>query len=88
MVDAHPLVAISNEQHWQPRWFEQRKGLTSEGLATPELLSKLLEDERFSRMCIDREELERLIERDGPTKYSSFVSGVFDLYGIAGESPW
>jgi hypothetical protein len=87
MVDAHPLVAIPNEQHWLPKWFEQRKGVTPEGLATPELLSKLLEYERFTRMRIDREELERLIESDGPTKYSSFVSGVFDLYGKARGKP-
>jgi hypothetical protein len=87
MVDAHPLVAIPNEQHWLPKWFEQRNGVTPEGFATPELLSKLLEYEKFSRMRIDREELERLIESDVPTKYSSFVSGVFDLYGKARGKP-
>jgi hypothetical protein len=87
MVDAHPLVAIPNEQHWLPKWFEQRKGVTPEGFVTPELLTNLLEYERFSRMCIDRDELERLIESDGPTKYSSFVSGVFDLYGKARDKP-
>jgi Sulfotransferase family len=87
MVDAHPLVAIPNEQHWLPKWFEQRNGVTPEGLATPELISKLLEYERFSRMCIDREKLERLMESDGPIEYSSFVSGVFDLYGKARGKP-
>ena len=29
------------------------------------------------------EELERLIKRDGATKYPSFVSAVFDLHGKA-----
>jgi hypothetical protein len=54
IVDAHPLVAIPNEQHWLPKWFEQRKEVAPEGLATPELVSKVLEYERFSRMAIDR----------------------------------
>jgi hypothetical protein len=54
MVDAHPLVAIPNEQHWLPKWFEQRKGVAPEGLAMPELVSKLIEYERLSRMGIDR----------------------------------
>ena len=39
MVDAHPLIAIPREQHWLPKWFERRKGVTSEGFVTPELVS-------------------------------------------------
>jgi Sulfotransferase family len=83
MVDAHPLIAIPREQHWLPKWFERRKGVTSEGFVTPELVSELIRYEKFVRMRIGREELERLLGSGDPVKYSDFVSGVFDLYGQA-----
>jgi len=83
MVDTHPLIAIPREQHWLPKWFERRKGVTPEGFVTPEIVSKLIEYEKFVRMCIGREELERLLGSGAPVKYSDFVSGVFDLYGQA-----
>jgi Sulfotransferase family len=81
MVDAHPHIAVVHETHWIPRCFEKRRGLTPEGLVTPELISKLLEYRRFPKMKIGREELERLINSDEPVSYSSFVSAIFDLYG-------
>ncbi len=81
MLDAHPLVAIPREQHWLPKWFERRKGLTPEGLVTPALISELLGYEKFSRMQIGREELQALIEAGDPLPYSRFVTDLFDLYG-------
>jgi len=82
MLDAHPLVAIPREQHWLPKWFERRKGLTPEGLVTSELVSELLGYEKFSRMQIGREELEALVEAGGgQIPYSRFVTDLFDLYG-------
>jgi hypothetical protein len=81
MLNAHSLIAITREQHWLPAWFEQRKGVTHEGLVTPKLLSELLEYEKFLRMGINREELERLTRSNKPVPYSSFVTGIFDLYG-------
>jgi hypothetical protein len=81
MVDAHPHIAVVHETHWIPRCFEKRRGLTPEGLVTPELISKLLEYRRFPKMKIGREELERLINSDEPVSYPSFVSAIFDLYG-------
>jgi hypothetical protein len=83
IVDAHPLVAIPREQHWLPKWFEQRKGVTPEGFVTPEIVSELIKYEKFVRMCIGREDLERLLGSGDPVKYSDFVSSVFDLYGQA-----
>jgi hypothetical protein len=84
MVDAHPEIAIPRgETHWIAKWFEKRRGITSEGFITPELLRGLLAYEKFARMGIGREDLEALVHRDGPLPYSSFVSGIFDLYGKA-----
>ncbi len=83
VVDAHPQIAITPESHWIPRCFEKRRGLTPEGLVTPELIPRLLEDRRFADLHIGREELEALMGTGQPVSYSSFVTGIFDLYGKA-----
>jgi hypothetical protein len=83
MVDAHPDIAIIHETQWVPRWFEKRVGLTPEGFVTPELIPRLLEFPRFTELRIPQEDLEGLVEDGEPVPYSSFVSGVFDLYGEA-----
>jgi hypothetical protein len=87
IVDAHPQIAILREQHWLPKWFERRKGVTPEGFATPELVSELIKYEKFARLNISREQLEGLLISDEPVKYSDFVTGVFDLYGQAQGKP-
>ncbi len=81
VVNAHPQIAVSREMHWIPKWFEQRRGLTPEGLVTGKLVSRLLAYRKFSRLGVGGEELERLIGSDEPISYSSFVTGIFDLYG-------
>jgi hypothetical protein len=87
IVDAHPQIAILREQHWLPKWFERRQGVTPEGFATPELVSELIKYEKFARLNISREQLEGLLISDEPVKYSDFVTGVFDLYGQAQGKP-
>ena len=87
IVDAHPQIAILREQHWLPKWFERRKGVTPEGFATPELVSELIKYEKFARLNISREQLEGLLTSDEPVKYSDFVTGAFDLYGQAQGKP-
>jgi hypothetical protein len=81
MVDAHPQIAIMSESRWIAEWFEERKGLTPDGTITSELLSQLLENPRFVRLHIGRERLMTLIPDGSPVSYSSFVTGIFDLYG-------
>jgi hypothetical protein len=83
MVDAHPHLAIIHETEWVPRWFEKGIGITPDGLVTPELIDRLLEFRKFADLRIGREELESLLEGGEPLSYSSFVSGIFDLYGKA-----
>ncbi len=83
IVNAHPLVAIPRESHWIPEYFEERRGLTPEGWVTPELISCLLENPKFTRLQIGREELEALQATEQPMPYASFVTGIFDLYGKA-----
>jgi hypothetical protein len=81
MLDAHPDLAVIHETHWIPKWYERRKGVTPEGLATPELVRRLAEYHRFAGWRIGREELERLVANGEPVPYPSFVAGFFDLYG-------
>src|SRR5713101_5676123 len=83
MVDAHPLIAVTHEQHWIPRYFNERIGLTPEGLVTSDLIPSLFEQRRFaiSQLEMDREEIESLVPPDAPVLFSEFVTSLFDLYG-------
>jgi len=81
MINAHPQIAIIFETKWIPRLFEERKGLTREGLITPELIPHLLAQRDFDRLHIDRKQLEKLLEADSQATYANFVSHIFDLYG-------
>jgi Sulfotransferase family len=83
MADAHPQLAVIHETQWLPRWYERRIGITADGRVSPELIDRLLEFPRFSELRIEREELERLLDGGRPVSYSSFVGGIFDLYGKA-----
>jgi hypothetical protein len=87
MVDAHPQIAIINETRWIAGFYERRKGVTPDGLVTPELIPRLLEYDRFAKLSIGPEELERLMGDGEPVSYASFVSGIFDLYGQARQKP-
>jgi hypothetical protein len=81
IIDAHRQIAITRETHWLAKRFERRQGVTPGGLVTPELLSWLLSDEKFTRMGIGQDNLEGLVAGEEPLSYSTFVTGVFDLYG-------
>src|SRR5713226_4680398 len=87
MVDAHPCIAIAPESYWIPRWYEEGIGVTPEGFVTPDLVSKLIEYPRFSRLRIGRQDLEGLIKSDELVSYSTFVTRIFNLYGEAKGKP-
>jgi hypothetical protein len=83
IVNAHSQIAIMPESHWIPRFFDKRKGLTPEGLVTPELISHLLAQPKFDLLDIGRGKLETLLGTDQPASYADFITGMFDLYGQA-----
>jgi len=83
LVNAHSQIAITPETHWIPRFFEGRKGLTSEGMVTPKLIALLLEQPRFTRLGVSREAFLAMIAGGRPPSYSSLVTAIFDLYGKA-----
>ena len=89
MVDAHPDLAVIHETHWVPRFYEERIGLTPGGMVTTELVAKLLDDRRFGKLGIAREDLEGLIPRTGrsPTRTTSHVSSTCtEKPGASGRS--
>jgi hypothetical protein len=81
IVNAHSQIAIMPESHWIPRLFDKRKGLTPEGLVTPELIPHLLKHPNFSRLKIEREELLKLLGTGQPVPYPEFVARIFEVYG-------
>ena len=81
ILNAHPQIVITPEAHWIPLWFEERRGLTSDGLVTPELIRALLAHDKFAMFRLGPDELASLAGRGQAISYASFVTGIFDLYG-------
>ena len=57
MVDADPDIAVIHESHWISRFYEERIGLTPDGMVTKDLASKLLDDRRFIKLGLDHNDL-------------------------------
>ena len=86
MVDAHPQIAIIPEIGWIPRRYENREGLTPEGLVTPAFIQDLLEKGglgRYTRLPLSRQELEGLLASGHPLSYARLITLLFDRYGEA-----
>jgi hypothetical protein len=81
LVDTHPHIAIIHQSRFIPNFFEKRRGLTPEGLVTTKLVDRLLEARGVKNLETSREMLESLVDAGEPVSYSTFVTGVFDLYG-------
>jgi hypothetical protein len=81
MIDAHSEVAITRETHWIVDVLRGDDAVSPEAPVTPDLLSRLLGEERFSRMGVDTAELERLVSGDAPPSYAQFVTAAFDQHG-------
>jgi hypothetical protein len=54
MVDAHPDIAVIHEGRFAPDWYERRRGLTADGLITPELIGSLLGHPPFKHVSVVR----------------------------------
>jgi hypothetical protein len=79
--NAHPELAIIGELHWLPRWWEQRAGISPEGMVTQELVDRLLADPRFPRFRLAGERVAELLENGRPKHFARFVTELFDLHG-------
>jgi hypothetical protein len=79
--DAHPELAVAPEQHWLPRCWKRRRGITPEGIVTGELLDILLAERRFSKLELAPERVAELVENGRSKHYTCFVTELFDAYG-------
>jgi hypothetical protein len=84
--DAHSELAVLPEQHWLPRYWEWRTGITPEGMVTRDLLDMLLADRHFMRLELPFKPVVDLVE-NGPKHYSRFVTELFDLCGTVAVKP-
>jgi hypothetical protein len=80
-VSAHPKITITPEAHWLPLFFEEKTGLTPEGMITPAFVDQLVEHPKFALFQISKEEVLGLVRNDQPQSYASFLTDIFDLYG-------
>jgi len=87
MVNAHPLVAITRETHWIPRYFEKQRGVTADGFVTDRLVDKLFDHHRFPQMKISREKLQAMIEGSPNLTYAELVSQIYNRYGQRKQKP-
>lgn len=82
LLDAHGQLSVINETLWILREADAARERDN-GMATPELVSRLFDYSRFERLDIPRERVEALLDSDKRLPYASFVAAVFDLYGAA-----
>ena len=87
LLDAHPELAITDETFWIPYFFKKGIGLTSTGMVTEELISRLFSYYKFYRMRVTPEELRNLLAREEQVSYTQFVSAIFDRYGEFHSKP-
>lgn len=81
IVNAHSDIAITPEIHWITSFKKRDAGLTPEGVLTKELVSLLLEHERFPQLEISREDFEKLIRPNETLSFANFLRRLFELYG-------
>lgn len=87
MVNAHPLLAITRETHWIPRFYEKKKGVTTEGRVTESLVDQMFEHHRFDQMKIKRKALLKIIRDQPDITYADLVGQIFDNYGRRKNKP-
>jgi len=87
IVDAHPLIAIIHELHWVTSYFKQQKVRRPEDRVTPELVAGLLENHRFARLRIAREDVKGLVGSGESIPYVKFLTCIFELYRLANGKP-
>jgi hypothetical protein len=85
--DAHPQLAVIHETRWIVGFYKKRRGLTKEGAVTPDLLERLREHPRFTKLGLDPTLVDGLLRRDRPVRYADFVTSLFDLYGEQQNKP-
>jgi hypothetical protein len=85
--NAHPLLAVINEQEWIAKWWQRRIGIAPDGTVTPELVETLFSHKRFPRLGLEPERVAQLVRGGERKHYTAFVTELFDLHGQAEGKP-
>jgi len=83
MLNSHPEIAVMPEGGWFGTWYEMRLGVSHEGFAKRELVSRVLRTHKNIELGATPEELEAMVEPEGEVRYADFVSNLFDRCGKA-----
>lgn len=87
MVNAHPMITISRETHWIPRFFEKCKGVDMQGQVKPTIVKRLFEHKRFPQMKMSPEVLGEIVATNSELSYAELVSKIFDNYARRKKKP-
>jgi hypothetical protein len=87
MIDAHPEVAVTPSMHWITGYFRKQGIRKPEDLVGLESVTGVLENPRFTRFEIHREDVEKLFHSGEPLTYSGFLAALFDLHRRAKDKP-
>src|SRR5258708_29027661 len=80
IVSAHPKITITPEAHWVPLFFEEKTGLTPQGMISPPVVDQLAEHPKFALFQSLQDEALGSVINDQPQSYSSLLTHIFDLY--------
>jgi len=80
MINAHRQIAVMPEAPWIYQFLEGT-GIGSGGVAKDDLIPALLNQAKFARLGITRDQALSLTTENQPETYSTFVRKIFDLYG-------
>jgi hypothetical protein len=81
MVAAHPQIAMAKRMPKLVQKFEDRDGLTADGMVAPEFIHALLERGRFGRTRLTpnmRQDLDSLLNSRRGVSYPDLISRIFD----------
>jgi Sulfotransferase family len=81
MVAAHRQIAMAKRMPKLVQKFEDRDGLTADGMVTPEFIHALLERGRFGRTRLTpnmRQDLVSLLDSSREVSYPELISRIFD----------
>src|SRR5712692_7946182 len=78
MINAHRQIAVMPEAPWIYQFLEGT-GIGSGGVVKDDLIPALLNQAKFARLGITRDQALSLIGENQPETYSTFVRRIFDL---------
>jgi hypothetical protein len=83
MLERLPDLTIAGETHWITFPFKERRGLTPDGCLTQDLVRRIRNHPRFSRLGLSVKEVDAAVT----PLYSEFVTALFDLYARNHNKP-